>query len=100
VRGEILAGKRQLTAAIPVLERALGLFGEHEADPTNQVQAMWTLARALHELGRDGDRVRSLAEQAHALLAAQGAAAAHQRDAIARFIDQLPTRKAPAPRVR
>jgi serine/threonine protein kinase/tetratricopeptide (TPR) repeat protein len=100
VRGEILAGKRQLTAAIPVLERALELFDEHEANPTSQIQAMWTLARALHELGRDGDRVRSLAERAHALLAAQGATTAHQRDAIARFIDQLPARKAPGARTR
>jgi tetratricopeptide (TPR) repeat protein len=97
VRGALLTGQRQPAAAIPVLERALGLFDEHEVDPTNQVQAIWTLARALHELGRDGERVRSLAERAQAIYAAQGASSAHKRDAVARFIDGLPARTAPRP---
>jgi tetratricopeptide (TPR) repeat protein len=95
VRGEILAGKRQFGAAIPVLERALALFDDGGVDPTNHVLAMWTLARALHELGRDGDRVRLLAERARAIFAAQGAVGAHNRDATARFIDRLPARQAP-----
>jgi hypothetical protein len=61
---------------------------------------MWTLARALHGLGRDGDRVRSLAERARALLVAQGAAGAHKRDAIAHFIERLPARSAPPAGIR
>jgi eukaryotic-like serine/threonine-protein kinase len=89
VRGQILAGQRQLGAAIPVIERALGLFGDGATD-LDRARAMWTLARALHELGRDGGRVRSLAEGARAIFAAQGAVVAQDRDAIARFIGRLP----------
>lgn len=93
VRGEILAGKRQFSAAIPVLEQALQLFGDAATDPTNHALARWTLARALHQLGRDSGRVRSLAERAHELFAAQGAMDAHNRDAVARFLEQLPARR-------
>jgi serine/threonine protein kinase/tetratricopeptide (TPR) repeat protein len=94
VRGEILAGKRQFEAALPVLEQALALFGDNTADSANHALAMWTLARALHELGRDTARVRSLAEGAHAIFATQGVVGAHARDAVARFLDRLrgPTR--------
>jgi len=94
VRGEILAGKRGFDAAIPVLEQALALFGDHPTDSANHALAMWTLARALHELGRDTSRVRSLAERANAIFAAQGVVGAHNRDAAARFLDRLhgPTR--------
>jgi tetratricopeptide (TPR) repeat protein len=95
VRGEILAGQRQLGAAIPVLEQALALFGDGTADPTNHALAMWTLARALDGLGRDSGRVRSLAERAHAIFAAHGAMDAHSRDAVAHFLDRLPARQAP-----
>jgi tetratricopeptide (TPR) repeat protein len=95
VRGEVLAGKRQLGAAVPVLEQALELFGDDTADATNHGLAMWTLARALHGQGRDGNRVRSLAERAHAIFAAQGVVEAHNRDASARFLDRLSARQAP-----
>jgi serine/threonine protein kinase/tetratricopeptide (TPR) repeat protein len=90
VRGEILAGQGQLGAAIPVLEQALKLFDDNVVDPGNRVLAMWTLARALHGLGRDADRVHSLAEGAHELFAAQGVDGAHNRDVVARFLEQLP----------
>jgi len=90
VRGEILAGKHQPGAAIPVLEQALARFGDNPADATNHALAMWTLARALDELGRDGDRVRVLAQRAHALFAAQGEVETHNRDAVAHFLDRLP----------
>jgi tetratricopeptide (TPR) repeat protein len=89
VRGQILAGQRQLGAAIPVLERALGLFGDDATD-SNHALVMWTLARALHELGRDAGRVRSLAEGARAIFAAQGAVAARDHDAVTQFIGRLP----------
>jgi tetratricopeptide (TPR) repeat protein len=94
VRGELLAGERQFGAAVPVLERALALFSDDAADPTNHALAMWTLARALHELGSDRDRVRSLAERAHAIFTALGAVEAYDRDAVARFLDRLPGRQA------
>jgi len=95
VRGEILAGQRQLGAAVPVLAQALALFGDGTADPTNHALAMWTLARVLDGLGKDAGRVRSLAEAAHAIFAAHGAMDAHSRDAVARFLDRLPARQAP-----
>jgi len=95
VRGELLAGKGQLGAAIPVLEDALKLFDDSVADPGNRVLVMWTLARALHGLGKDADRVRSLAEDAHALFAAQGVDGAPNRDAVARFLERLPARPGP-----
>jgi serine/threonine protein kinase/tetratricopeptide (TPR) repeat protein len=90
VRGEILAGQYQPGAAIPVLEQALARFGDNPADATNHALAMWTLARALDELGRDGDRVRVLAQRAHAIFAAQGEVETHNRDAVAHFLDRLP----------
>jgi len=95
VRGEILAGQRQLGAAIPVLEQALKLFDDNVVDPGNRVLVMWTLARALHGLGRDADRVRSLAAGAHAIFAAQGVEGAPNRDAVARFLDRLPAPHVP-----
>ncbi len=95
VRGELLAGQGQLGAAIPVLEQALKLFDDNVADPGNRVLVMWTLARALHGLGRDADRVRSLAEGAHAMFVAQGVVGAHNRDVVARFLDRLPARQVP-----
>jgi tetratricopeptide (TPR) repeat protein len=97
VRGEILAGKRQFGAAIPVLEQALELFGDkaNKINDLNHGLAMWTLARALHGQGRDGDRVRSLAERAGAIFAAQGAVQVHNRDAVAHFLDGLPARQTP-----
>jgi len=65
------------------------------ADPGNRVLVMWTLARALHGLGRDVERVRSLAEGAHAIFAAQGVEGAPNRDAVARFLDRLPAQQVP-----
>jgi tetratricopeptide (TPR) repeat protein len=94
VHGEALAGQRRFGAAIPVLERALALYGDKADDPTNHALAMGTLARALHAQGQDPDRVRSLAERAHAIFTAQGEMDAHRRVAIARFIEQLPARRA------
>ena len=81
----------QARAAVPALEQALALFGDSTADPTNHALAMWTLARALQkqEQGKERDRVRSLAERAYAMFAAQGAVDAHNRDAVARFLDRL-----------
>jgi serine/threonine protein kinase/tetratricopeptide (TPR) repeat protein len=90
VRGEILTGQRAFGAAVPVLENALQLFGDDATDPLNQALAQWTLARALHELRRDPSRVRSLAERAYAAFAGLGTTGAHDRDAVARFLAQLP----------
>jgi hypothetical protein len=95
VRGEILAGKRQFDAAIPALEQALKLFDDGVRDPGNHALAMWALARALHGLGRDVDRVRSLGEGAGAIFVAQGVVGAHNRDAVAHFLGRLPARQAP-----
>jgi eukaryotic-like serine/threonine-protein kinase len=89
VRGEVLAGKRQLGAAIPVLEQALALFGDNPADATNHALAMWALARALHELGKDEARVRALAEGAHAIFVAPGVVDTYSRDEVARFLARL-----------
>jgi tetratricopeptide (TPR) repeat protein len=90
VRGEILVAQRKFGAAVPVLERALGEFGNDVADQTNHALAMWALARALHELGADRDRVRSLAEHAHTILAGLGPTAEHERDIVASFLARLP----------
>jgi tetratricopeptide (TPR) repeat protein len=89
VRGELLVSQRRFVAAVAVVEQALGLFDDGKADPINHALAMWTLARALNELGKDHDRVHALAERAHAILAAQGPAEASDRDAVADFLDQL-----------
>jgi tetratricopeptide (TPR) repeat protein len=94
VRGEILAGKRQFGASIPVLEQALELFGDDPAEDTNHGLAMWTLARALYEQGRDADRVRALAKRAHALFAGQDVTNAHPREMVARFLERLPAQRA------
>jgi tetratricopeptide (TPR) repeat protein len=90
VRGEILVGQRRSGVAVPVLEQALTLFSDADADPTNHALALWTLARALRELGRDGARVRALATRAHAIFASLGAVEAYDRDAVAQFLDRLP----------
>ncbi|HEX2688497.1 MAG TPA: tetratricopeptide repeat protein [Kofleriaceae bacterium] len=99
VRGEILAGQGRFGAAIAVLEQALGVFGDGAADPTNHALAMWTLARALRALGREEDRVHSLAERAHAMFAAQGPVDAHDREAVARFLDRLAPQAPWGPRI-
>jgi tetratricopeptide (TPR) repeat protein len=90
VRGELLLGQRKFGAAVPALEQALALFNDDDPDPTNRALAMWTLARALHELGRDGVRVRALATQALAIFTSLGAVESYDRDAVARFLDRLP----------
>jgi tetratricopeptide (TPR) repeat protein len=95
VRGEVLLGERRSGAAVPVLEQALTLFGDAEADPTNHALALWALARTLRELGRDEARVRALATRAHAIFASLGAVETHDRDTVARFLDRLPHRDAP-----
>jgi len=99
VRGEILTGQRKFGAAVPALEDALRLFGDDAIDPLNQGLARWTLARALHELGRDPSRVRSLAERAHAIFTGLGAEGAHDRDAVARFLARLPQPASRSPSV-
>jgi len=88
VHGELLVGQQQPGAAVPVLERALKLF-ERSPDPSNQAYATWTLARALHRLGKDPDRVRQLAEQARGLFAAQGTYEAANHLAVEHFIERL-----------
>ena len=95
VHGELLVGQGQFGAALPLLEQAMERFGDGAAASTNHALAMWTLARALNGLGRDGDRVRSLAEQARATFTSLGAMDAHYRDAVVRFLDRLPARQAP-----
>jgi serine/threonine protein kinase/tetratricopeptide (TPR) repeat protein len=92
VRGEILVAKRQFSAAISVLEPALTPSNDRAALPDTRATVMFVLARALHGLNRDASRVRSLAESAHAIFAAQGAQNAHDRDAVARFLGALPAR--------
>jgi tetratricopeptide (TPR) repeat protein len=86
VRGEILVGQHQFAAAVPVLERALVLFGGDPVDRMNYALALYTLACALLELGVDLKRVRSLAERAHDLFVEFGSAAIHERDAAERFL--------------
>jgi serine/threonine protein kinase/tetratricopeptide (TPR) repeat protein len=88
VRGKALVGRHQPAAAAEVLERALPLF-DGAPNSSNQADATWTLARALHDLGKDPVRVRQLAEQARALFATLGPASAHNRDAVDRFIERL-----------
>jgi eukaryotic-like serine/threonine-protein kinase len=93
VRGEILTGQRKLESAVPPLEHALGLSNDDTVDVSERTMhalAMWALARALHGLGKDRVRVRSLAETAHAIFVGLGADQAHHRDAVARFLAQLP----------
>jgi serine/threonine protein kinase/tetratricopeptide (TPR) repeat protein len=95
VRGELLAGKRQFSKAIPVLEQALKLYGDDPAEATNNGLAMWALSRALNEQGGNADRVRALAERARAMLAGEDVTNAHHRDMIARFLERLRARQAP-----
>jgi tetratricopeptide (TPR) repeat protein len=92
VRGEILLGQQQLSAAVPVLEQALPLF-DGAPDPSNHAYAVWALARALHGLDSEPDRVRQLAEKALALFTKLGAPEVRNRDAVRQFLHRLP----PAP---
>jgi hypothetical protein len=92
VRGEILVGKRQFGAALSVLEPALTLSDDRTVYPDSRATVMFLLARALHGLNRDASRVRSLADSAHAIFAAQGAQSAHDRDIVAHFLGALPAR--------
>ena len=71
-----------------MLEQALPQF-EGVPDPGNQAWAKWALARALHGLGRDVERVRQLAEGARALFARLGPSEARNRNAVEQFIQQL-----------
>jgi len=88
VHGEVLVGKQQLAAAVPVLEQALALFDD-AADPVNSARAMWALARALQGLGQDPGRVRQLAERARDVFATLGAPEADRRDSVEQFIEHL-----------
>ncbi|HEX4423057.1 MAG TPA: serine/threonine-protein kinase [Kofleriaceae bacterium] len=90
VHGEALVGQHQHAAAVPILERVLALGDA--ASPTYRALAAVALARALHGLGTDPVRVRSLAEQALSTLTAGGPIDAHRRDAVAHFLAQLPPR--------
>lgn len=88
LRGEVLVGRRQLAAAIPVLEEALPMF-EGAPDQSNTPRALWALARALHGLGKDPPRVRQLAERASRMFATLGIHEARNRDNVERFIERL-----------
>jgi tetratricopeptide (TPR) repeat protein len=88
VRGEVLVGQHQLGEAVSVLEHVLPMC-EGVADRSNQAYATWTLARALHGLGRSPERVRQLAEQARALFAGLGGHEAPDVDAVDQLIHQL-----------
>ncbi|HSS02286.1 MAG TPA: serine/threonine-protein kinase [Kofleriaceae bacterium] len=90
VHGEILLAQRHPDAAARVLEQSMPLFSDGDADPINRAFATWTLARALHELGRDAGRVRELAERARAIFAALGAPSAHDHADVVRFLAALP----------
>jgi predicted Zn-dependent protease len=92
IRGEILMNQRNFGAAVPVLEQALTLSRSDVADPTNHALAMWTLARALHELGREQNRVHALADGAYTIFASLGEIASYDRDVVARFLKQLSLR--------
>jgi tetratricopeptide (TPR) repeat protein len=91
VRGEILVGQKRFGPAIPVLERAVMLFGDGSQYAGDHALAMWVLSRALHKLGKAPDRVRSLATRARAIFAAE-AGRAQERDEVAAFLEQLPAR--------
>jgi tetratricopeptide (TPR) repeat protein len=98
VHGEALVGQQQLGAAISVLEQAISLF-DSAAEPNNPPRAMWALARALHGLGKDPDRVRRLAAEAQVQFAKLGPPEARRRDAVERFIQRLsPVPASPGPR--
>ena len=92
VHGELLVAKRRFAAASPVLDQALKLFDAGVRDPGNHALAMWAQARALHGLGRELGRARSLAEAARAIFAEPGAPGAYHLDAVARFLARLPAR--------
>ena len=85
VHGEVLVGKNQPRAAIPLLEQALGRFAE-APDRHNEAIAAWALARALQALGDDPDRVRTLAARARGLFTALGAPEADNLAAVERFL--------------
>jgi serine/threonine protein kinase/tetratricopeptide (TPR) repeat protein len=95
VRGELLVAQRQFAAAVPELEHALERLGEGTTDPPNYARAAWYLARALHELGKNPARVRSLTEHAHASFTAQGAAESYNEHRTAEFLKQLTAPPAP-----
>jgi len=95
VHGEILMNQRKFAAAVPVLEQALTLFRDDAVDPTNHALAMWTLAQALHQLGRDRDRVQTLAEDARTIFRSLGTVGAYDRDTVARFLDRAAPRFSP-----
>ncbi|TMQ11249.1 MAG: tetratricopeptide repeat protein [Deltaproteobacteria bacterium] len=88
VKGEVLLGQHRLAEAVTVLEQALPQF-EGAPDPGNQAWATWALARALHGLGRDVERVRQLAEAARALFARLGPSEARNRNAVEQFLQRL-----------
>ena len=87
VHGRALVGQHQPDAAVQLLERALPLY-EGGADPGGQAHAMFALARALHDLGRDPRRVRDLAEKSRSLFATLSHETSN-RDAVTQFIEQL-----------
>lgn len=95
VKGEVLVNQDQASDAVTVLERALPLF-DAAPDPTNQALATWYLARALHDLGREPDRVRQLAEKARMLFTTLGAAQTRNRDDVVQFIERLSPGRRPS----
>jgi eukaryotic-like serine/threonine-protein kinase len=90
VHGEVLVGQRQFATAASVLEATLlQLEAIGPADLGNAARAAWALARALHGLGKDPDRVRRLAEQARDQFAKLGPPEARNRDTVEQFLQRL-----------
>jgi serine/threonine protein kinase/tetratricopeptide (TPR) repeat protein len=87
VHGEALLGLHKLDAAAPLLAQALAMFDG--AEDGNSAYAMWMLARALHGLGKNPERVHELAEHAHRIFASLGTPEASHRAAVEQFIKSL-----------
>jgi tetratricopeptide (TPR) repeat protein len=88
VRGRAFLGRGDVENAIAVLEQAVPLLREHQGFSRERAAAMWALARALRAGGKDEQRARALAREAHAIHAAPGQADASERDAITAWLDE------------
>ncbi len=78
--GEVYLRQRRPVQAVEALESALRSHRQYEDEPLTVAQTNALLARALWELGRDRSRARTLALEAHALLAESPRAAAEFAD--------------------
>ncbi|HVK77016.1 MAG TPA: serine/threonine-protein kinase [Kofleriaceae bacterium] len=86
--GEARLGEGAAAPAVALLERALALRPDGKADPGERARTQFALARALWAGGGDRTRARALARDAKAAMAADGAATAAQRTAVARWLQQ------------